>query len=39
MLDLVVWISASDDDLIDLLCCSYDYYETGLEPLGDELIF
>jgi len=39
MSDLFVWISASDDDLIDLLCCEYNYYESGLDPLDDELIF
>ncbi len=36
MSDLVVWISASDDDLIDLLCCEYNYYESGLDPFDDE---
>ena len=37
MLDLVVWISASDDDPIDLLCCDYNYYLSSLDPF-DELI-
>jgi len=39
MSDLVVWISAEEDDLIDLLCCEYDYFTSSLDPFEDELIF
>jgi len=38
MSDLIVWVSAPDDDSIDLLCCAYDFFVSTPEPFDDELI-
>ena len=38
MFELILWVNESEDDLIDLFCCPYNFFASGLDPLDDELI-